>query len=183
MRSKHIFLTLACMLFIGGMWVVQQGQHPLSVSSSHHVLDIVITDVPAIASTCHEKNGLPDPTCTPGIIDSSVTQGNILSTICQSGYTKTIRPPVSYTTSLKRQQIIAYGYLDKNLSDYEEDHLISLELGGSPTDPKNLWPEPGASPNPKDSVENLCHQKVCSGQLSLAAAQKEIAADWQTACQ
>ena len=28
------------------------------------------------------------------------------------------------------------------MSDYQEDHLISLELGGNPTDPRNLWPEP-----------------------------------------
>ena len=81
------------------------------------------------------------------------------------------------------QQIIAYGYTDKNPRDYEEDHLISLELGGNPTDPKNLWPEPGASPNPKDKIENLCHEKVCSGQITLGQAQQEIATDWPTACQ
>ena len=35
-------------------------------------------------------------------------------------------------------------YADTNpISDYEEDHLIPLELGGSPTSPLNLWPEPG----------------------------------------
>lgn len=94
-----------------------------------------------------------------------------------------MRPPVSYTNKLKMQQITAYGYTDKNPRDYEEDHLISLELGGNPTDPKNLWPEPGASPNPKDKIENLCHEKVCSGQITLEQAQQEIATDWPTACQ
>ena len=64
---------------------------------------------------------------------------------------------------------------------YEEDHLISLELGGDPTDPKNLWPEPGASPNPKDKVENFLHDAVCSGRISLQAARDRIAANWQTA--
>ncbi len=154
-----------------------------SPSSVQHVLGTAITDVPAIPSTCHEKDGLPDPTCTPGSTNFAVTQANIAATICTSGYTKTIRPPVSYTQSLKKQQIIAYGYVDKNFGDYEEDHLISLELGGNPTDPKNLWPEPGASPNPKDSIENICHQKVCDGEIALATAQKEIATDWKTACQ
>ena len=81
------------------------------------------------------------------------------------------------------QQIKAYGYTDKSPRDYEEDHLISLELGGNTTDPKNLWPEPGASPNPKDKIENLCHEKVCSGQITLGQAQQEIATDWPTACQ
>jgi len=51
-------------------------------------------------------------------------------------------PPENYTHELKIEQIREYGYSDINLRDYEEDHLIPLELGGNPTDPKNLWPEP-----------------------------------------
>lgn len=147
---------------------------------------------PAISSTsfvsqngskCHSNGVLPDPICTPGSIDQQVTQDNIQQTICVKGYTTTVRPPVSYTNKLKIQQIIEYGYNDTKNSDYEEDHLISLELGGSPADPKNLWPEPGKSPNPKDKIENLCHQKVCNGEITLSEAQKEIATNWQTACQ
>lgn len=67
------------------------------------------------------------------------------------------------------------------MADYEEDHLISLELGGSPTDPKNLWPESYTTiPNArdKDKVENYLHKQVCSGALSLKEAQREISTDW-----
>jgi hypothetical protein len=135
------------------------------------------------AGICQIQGVLPDSSCTPGAIDPQVTQDNIDQTICKTGYTKTVRPPVSYTNKLKRQQIADYGYSDKNLQDYEEDHLISLELGGNPTDPKNLWPEPGASPNPKDKIENLCNKKVCSRQITLEQAQREIATNWTTACQ
>jgi hypothetical protein len=71
----------------------------------------------------------------------------------------------------------AYGFTG-SAGNYEEDHLIPLELGGSPTSPKNLWPEPGASPNPKDSVESAADHAVCTGQLTLAAAQQAIATDW-----
>ena len=71
-----------------------------------------------------------------------VTQDTIDSTICVSGWTATVRPPASYTTALKIQQIADYGYTDTSTADYEEDHFIPLELGGSPTDPGNLWPEP-----------------------------------------
>jgi hypothetical protein len=127
-------------------------------------------------------NGLPDKGCTPGATDPRVTQANIQQTICVSGYTATIRPPSSYTTNLKIQQIKEYGYTDINTSDYEEDHLIPLEVGGAPSDPANLWPEFGSIPNPKDKIENLCHQKVCDGQISLSEAQIEIASDWRTAC-
>jgi hypothetical protein len=138
----------------------------------------------ATASSCHSSGGLPDPRCTPGVTDPRVTQDNIHSTICVSGYTGTVRPPSSYTDALKARQIKEYGYLDTNLADYEEDHLIPLELGGNPTDPKNLWPEPRggvASASDKDRVENALNKRVCAGTMTLAAAQSAIASDWQTA--
>ena len=121
---------------------------------------------------------LSDPICTPGVIDTSVTQDNLSITICRSGYTRTVRPPVSYTNALKKQQIIDYGYTDTNMGDYEEDHFISLELGGSPKDPANLWPEPHPSFNEKDKVENYLHTQVCSGKLTLVQAQQEITTNW-----
>ena len=62
-----------------------------------------------------------------------------------------------------------------------EDHLIALELGGAPSDQRNVWPEPAHSPNPKDKVENVLCQRVCAGSLTLAEAQQRIATDWTTA--
>ena len=56
-------------------------------------------------------------------------------------------------------------------SRYREDHLISLELGGAPTDPRNLWPEPYPRASTVDTIENDLNAKVCSGELSLAEAQ------------
>jgi len=137
----------------------------------------------APGALCHSNDVLPDAHCTPGSIDPNVTQANIQQTICVSGYTQTVRPPASFTNKLKKQQIAEYGYIDINIHDYEEDHLISLELGGAPADRKNLWPEPGGVPNPKDKIENLCHKKVCEGTISLADAQQQIATNWPTACQ
>jgi hypothetical protein len=84
---------------------------------------------------------------------------------------------VSYTDRLKRQQMAAYGFTGSSTA-FEEDHLIPLELGGAPADPRNLWPEPGRTPNPKDSIENAARQAVCHGRLPLAAAQEGMAADW-----
>ncbi len=130
---------------------------------------------------CRIRGVLPDPNCTPGALNPAVTQSNINTTVCVAGWTKTIRPPASFTDNLKTQQIAQYGYSDTNPADYEEDHLISLELGGNPTDPQNLWPEPRTgSPNAtnKDKVENYLKAQVCSGKLSLADAQKGIATDW-----
>ncbi len=87
-----------------------------------------------------------------------------------------MRPPTSYTEPLKLQGIKDYGYTDTNPRDYEMDHLIPLELGGSSV-PANLWPELGSIPNKKDAVENLLKKRVCAGTISLATAQAEIL-DW-----
>ena len=125
---------------------------------------------------------------TPGTINPNVTQSNIQQTICKPNYTSTIRPAASYTTKLKISQLgSSYkAFTDKNPASYEEDHLISLELGGNPTDPKNLWPEPYAGSTgarTKDQIENKLHTLVCSGRLSLKDAQKAIATNWYTAYQ
>ena len=57
-----------------------------------------------IPSKCNIINGdLPDPQCTPGSINTSVTQDNIKNTICVSGFTKTIRPPVSLYVSIENK--------------------------------------------------------------------------------
>ena len=133
--------------------------------------------------------GEPIYALTPGLADPAVTQANIQQTICVSGYTAKVRPPSSYTTKLKISQFDAYGYSDRKTGDYEEDHLISLTIGGSPTDPRNLWPEPytlldahgldwGA--RTKDKVENWLNDQVCAGTMTLAAAQQAEATDWPT---
>lgn len=132
------------------------------------------------------RTGLPDATLTPGALNPHVTQATIHQTICVHGWTATVRPPVSYTNRLKREQIAQYGYTDTNMRDYEEDHDISLELGGSPTNPKNLWPEPHhvaghLGSRTKDTLENHLKRMVCSGNLSLAKAQHMIATNWVAA--
>jgi hypothetical protein len=120
---------------------------------------------------------LPDPHCTPGAISPAVTQADIQSTICSYGYTETVRPPESVTEPEKEASHAAYGDLGP-LHEYEYDHLVPLELGGAPNDPRNLWPEPGASPNPKDVIEGVLRQKVCDGLITLAQAQRAIATNW-----
>jgi hypothetical protein len=111
-----------------------------------------------------------DPVRTPGVLNPDVTQANISSTICRRGWTKTIRPPTSYTNDLKLKQMREYRVVGQR-SDYQEDHLISLELGGHPTDPRNLWPEPYPRASEVDTIENDLNEKVCSGELSLEEAQ------------
>ncbi|MGZ6265904.1 MAG: hypothetical protein ACXWN4_03250, partial [Candidatus Limnocylindrales bacterium] len=131
--------------------------------------------------------GEPDPALTPGALNPAVTQATISSTVCVSGWTDTIRPPTSYTNALKVTQITEYGYTDKALASYEEDHLISLQLGGNPTDPRNLWPQPYTVSLPdgrsvgarvKDTFETKLKKQVCAGTMTLAQAQAEVGIHW-----
>ncbi len=134
--------------------------------------------------SCHARGrglfSLPDPHCTPGAIDPRVTQATIATTICRRGWTRRVRPPEVVTEPEKRASMAAYG--DRGSPRrYEYDHLIALELGGAPNDPRNLWPEPGASPNPKDAVEDALRERVCRGEMTLAAARHALAVDWVAA--
>ena len=131
--------------------------------------------------TCHAiGSGLrsrPDPRCTPGALNPAVTQATIAQTICRSGWTDTVRPSESITEPEKIASLQAYG--DRGpVSSYEYDHFVPLELGGATNDPRNLWPEPGASPNAKDGVEGMLNSEVCNGQMTLAHAQDAIVGNW-----
>jgi hypothetical protein len=146
---------------------------------------------PTVSPTAAASAVLPNSNLTPGVASADVTPTNIASTICVSGYTsgrrhdngRTVRPPESYTESLKRQQISQYGYTDVALGDYEEDHLIPLEVGGDGYAAGNLWPEPyaGTGARVKDQLENRLHSLVCSGKVGLLEAQRAIAQNWYAA--
>ena len=134
------------------------------------VLLAVVALVLHFEQHAHVPAVVADPVRTPGVLNPDVTQRTINSTICVHGWTKTIRPPTSYTNALKEKQMREYG-VGGSKSDYQEDHLISLELGGHSTDPRNLWPEPYPRASAVDSIENDLNGKVCSGELTLESAQ------------
>lgn len=136
--------------------------------------------VTAVMTSCAYDAGKADRRCTPGAINPEVTQANIHQTICVKGWTKTIRPPVSYTDSLKSIQLQRYGQ-PQEPKLYEEDHLIALELGGAPRNSDNLWPQLWNGPtgaHMKDREENELHTLVCSGAATLDSAQQTIVKDW-----
>ncbi len=115
---------------------------------------------------------LPDSACTPG----AVLTTNI-KLICTVGYTKTVR---DVSAATKKKVFAEYGIPYDQHSNYEVDHLISLEIGGS-NDISNLFPESYSIKNnahSKDSFENYLHKQLCNGSISIAAAQKEISSNW-----
>ena len=149
---------------------------------------IALVAAGASASAATPDWVLPNSTVTPGALNPNVTQANIKDNVCKANWTATVRPPVSYTNKLKATQMASIyksliATFGTSASNYEEDHLISLQLGGSPTDPKNLWPEPYAGNNAhrKDVIETKLKTLICSGKIKLADAQKAISTNWVAA--
>jgi len=134
---------------------------------------VVVTAIPRCGSHSAAVTARWD--LTPGVLNAAVTQATIASTVCRKGYTRTIRPSVDYTNVLKERQLRQYG-LRGPPSAFQEDHLISLELGGNPTDPRNLWPEPYPRAGAVDQIENDLNHRVCTGSLTLAEAQRRESA-------
>ena len=145
-----------------------------SIYNSHHnTTSQQNSNSVATTTKAGPLNLYPDPKLTPG--DILTINSNI---ICQKGYSKSVRN----VPSVEKKKV----YAEYNTSypqpqgANEVDHFISLELGGS-NDIKNLWLEP-ADPKPgfheKNKVEDYLHAQACSGNMSLAEAQKEISTDW-----
>jgi uncharacterized protein YceK len=163
---------------IAALSILLSGCSSISVTSTGNNTSTPGTSTPhwgvqTKTSGCTVQGPLPDSACTPGDILPNATK----DAICQSGYARSVR---NVPTSEKNQAYAEYGITHHSSGQYEVDHLVSLELGGS-NDISNLWPE-AASPKPgfheKDKVENYLHDQVCSGAISLQQAQTEIATNW-----
>jgi hypothetical protein len=152
--------------------------HPPSAKPSHDRAAVPAFSGQVLAARtksagCQVNGALQDSACTPGAIFAGATK----DAICTPGYSKSVR---NVPTTEKQEVYTEYGIARHPPGQYEVDHLVSLELGGS-NDVSNLWPE-AANPNPgfhqKDAVENYLHNQVCNGAISLLQAQQQIAGNW-----
>jgi hypothetical protein len=176
---------------ISALALVLLAATPIVIGLLIGLRSILSTDQPSgvgFVETSTQNSDLPNPRFTPGAADPAVSQDNVAQTICVTGYTRTVRPPERYTSNLKREQLNdpSRGYADHDMHDFEEDHLVPLEVGGSPTDPRNLWPEHWSDPEgarTKDRLENELHRRVCLPRddpdwVSLADAQRAFSTNW-----
>jgi hypothetical protein len=164
--------------------------------------------LPAIARAGKAGAGvspLPIRMLTPGATDSSVTQATIRTTICGpkvGGETWSMRARAQLKNAAAvKQYLLATTYHRRpgKPKDYELDHLIPLELGGNPTDTRNLWPEPwekkgahkdafgyakdGKGAQSKDAFEDDLTRRVCKlvKPMSLATARNKVKRNWHAA--
>ena len=121
---------------------------------------------------------LPNLNLTPGVA-RPLTQAQVCAVkwgADRRHVTAQMKLAVANAYGLKRLVVVAYG----KGPCCEFDHLISRELGGA-DDVKNLWPQPWAEAKKKDQLENWLHVQVCSGKMTLADAQQQIATNWVAA--
>lgn len=150
-----------------------------------------ITAIATVALTHSGRVGTPEiyPD-VPGVVNPDITQANISQNLCNPAWsTKSIRPSVSYTNGIKVTALARYNQEHNTtyqMMDGELDHLISIEDGGSPTDPNNLWYEPyitqingvQVGAHEKDKSENEIHKEICNGTLTLKQGQDILTGDW-----
>ncbi len=181
MKNNYLFIALFVAVLLlavsaisrAARQVVTQATPPPSNLTSATASPSAVLGVQTKTAGCKVNGTLPDKSCTPGAVFPEVTKDQV----CTAGYARQIR---NVPASEKDQIYAEYGVTSRQPGQYEVDHLISLELGGS-NDAANLWPQP-AQPVPgyhqKDQVENYLHQQVCSGRITLQQAQKQISTNW-----
>ncbi len=129
---------------------------------------------------------LPDARCTPGGINTSVTEQVLRDPRWRTRCTRNCQ----VDEAQKHAAYAWYGIAQPRHNEGENqvcelDHLVPLELGGA-DGMGNIWPECGPSETAlkeryfkiKDRVENYLADEVRAGRMPLAEAQRGIAADW-----
>ncbi len=120
-----------------------------------------------------DLDAVPDRNLTPG-----ATRNVTVNEICSMAHEDVVR---EVPLSLRQRILQEYGIENARAEDYEIDYLITPGLGGT-EDIHNLWPEPYTSStwnaHVKDALEEHLHEMVCTGNLDLSTAQRDISTDW-----
>jgi hypothetical protein len=114
-------------------------------------------------------------------LNPDVTQATIAATICQAGWTRTVRPYISQMKTIKAEMLAAIGEPIEHRNRYELDHKIPLALGGAVVDRGNLALQPIDEAHKKDAVEACLSSLVCQGKIELEDGQSAIWEDWRKA--
>src|SRR4029079_4494534 len=100
--------------------------------------------------------------------------------VCRRQQTVKTRAVVA---SIGKKVFAEYGIRNPEPRHYEMDYLIDPDLGGA-DDVRNLWPPPYSAlwnAHVKDALEEHLRELVCTNQVTLADAQRDISTDWISA--
>ena len=115
---------------------------------------------------------IPNARLTPGVAATANREG-----VCRESPPKNKVVPIA----VRRRVFGAYGIDGADPGAYEVDYLITPALGGS-DDIRNLWPQSYSATTwnarVKDALEDRLRELVCTGELDLATAQRDISRDW-----
>lgn len=196
MRRRNWVILGVCLLLLAGIGFVI---YSICERKGVSAFDSSYYNPPPRTKTSHcaIAHALPDPKCTPGAVDRTATVERICSQL-----TKDVRRT---TRAIDAETFASYGVSRSDGINRENDHLISLELGGADNDIANHFPQPyedikklkrgllsddelGA--HAKDMVENWFHYRLCDpvtkaprpgARELLPILQRQIAVDWVSA--
>jgi hypothetical protein len=168
--ARRIFFVLVCAAGMAGCATApnERSGPPLEPTSQR-------------AAPAPKRSPLREP---PGVFFDEVTQANISSTICVSGWTATVRPSTSFTGTLKLLMLSRARLRPEDAAKYELDHYVPLALGGHPRSEDNLWLQPWEgtwTAKLKDRLERKLQLMVCASELTLQEARSEIKKGWRAA--
>jgi hypothetical protein len=156
-RMAAVCASIAAAVLVAGVFLLHRTPHGLDAG----------------LAPSFEREALPERNLTPG-----ATWSVSVSKICSNPHEDVVQ---EVSDSTRDEVFKEYGILNARAEDYEIDYLIAPGLGGT-EDIHNLWPQPFKSTQwnayVKDELEERMHQMVCSGNLDLSTAQREIASDW-----
>jgi hypothetical protein len=114
-------------------------------------------------------------------LDARVTQATIVDTICVPGYVDHVLP--SFETQMRqKERLLKQRSIDASFAaEYALDYRIPVLLGGSPSSAANMdlrrW-EGRAGQRRKERLAVYLKRCVCTGDMTLKAAQSAITGDW-----
>jgi hypothetical protein len=129
---------------------------------------------------------VPDPNCTPGAINPTLTIEVLRDPSFTTRCTRDTATKETEKTTTYEWYNLPHPTQNSGESQVcELDHLISLGIGGADT-LDNIWPQCGPSGvalpqrffKIKDMVEDFLAMQVRAGRMNLIDAQRGIAADW-----
>jgi hypothetical protein len=174
-RAVSVRWALLSLLIVAGCATVSP---PPAPASSEPAPSVEERSAPSVRRSPFEE--------PPGALYAGVTQANIATTICVSGWTATVRPSTSYTQGLKKLMLSRAGVDPKEAVKYELDHFVPLAIGGHPRSEDNLWLQRWDgewNARVKDRLERKLQVMVCAGRITLHAARTAVQDDWHAVYQ